>query len=171
MPATPRKILARRISNNRGRGCQLSDPQRNCIIQAVLGGESIRIVASRFEVHRNTVSKLVQRYRRTGIITAKPRSGRPSKLNHREKRLLFRYVRKNPTFSYLAIQEWADQSIGKRISFRTIRRVIFKLGLRHWKSLQRIFLSKKAILERNRYWREWRGRELDLAQVRALRTF
>ena len=47
----------------------------------------------------------------------------------------------------------------QKVSKDTLRRAIRITHLRHWKSLKRIYLSRKAVLERSRFYREWRGKE------------
>ena len=153
MPS-PRKAFANRLNANRMRNGQLSNEQKNCIISGRLSGEKPSVLASRYDCHRSTIHKIFARYQRTYTTSYLPRTGRPLLLNRRERRALFRYIRKEPGQPYASLIEWCIDSIGKKLSRSTIRRVLRTTGLKHWKSLRRIYLSPRAVLQRNRYHRE-----------------
>jgi transposase len=164
MPS-PRKAFANKLNANRMKNGQLSNEQKGCIISARLNGEKPSVLAARYSCHRNTITKLFNRYSRTSTTTPQPRIGRPPLLNRRERRALFRHIRKDPTCSYATLVQWCNDSFDKKPSKKTIRRILQSTGLKHWKSLRRIYLNPKAVLQRNRYHREWRGKEVELTCV------
>jgi len=165
MPS-PRKAFANKLNANRMKNSQLSNEQKNCIISDRLNGQKPSVLAVRYSCHRNTVTKIFNQYLRTSTTTPQPRTGRPPLLNRRERRALFRHMRKDPSASYDALIKWCRDSLDKKPSRDTIRRVLRSTGLKHWKSLRRIYLSPRAVLQWNRYQREWRGKEVELTRVR-----
>lgn len=165
---TPRKRLAQKINPTRSKKGYLSPSERAMIIHAVLSGEAVSTIATRFRVHRNTIRNTIKRYNATNSLENKPKSGTPSRLSGREKRALYRRLRQNPGIPYTQLLAWVESYTGKKVSQSTIRRALQATGLKHWKSLKRIYLNKKAIEQRRRYAREWRGKEGELSLVRLL---
>ena len=157
--ASPRKKFANRISSVRKSGGQLTKFQRSGIIQDVLRGDKIGDVARRYSCHRNTIRNTINRYHETNNLSNRPKSGRQPVLNRRERRSLIRQIQKDPSVPWATLLEWVQSSLGKKVSKDTLRRAIRTTHLRHWKSLKRIYLSRKAVLERSRFYREWRGKE------------
>ena len=130
MPS-PRKAFANKLNANRMKNGQLSNEQKGCIISARLNGEKPFVLAARYSYHRNTVTKLFARYQRTHTTTSLPRIGRPPLLNRRERRDLFRYIRKDPSTSYAALIKWCRDSLDKKVSRDIIRCVLRSTGLKH----------------------------------------
>lgn len=165
---TPRKRLAQRINPTRTKNGHLSPKERAMVVHALLCGEKPSVLATRFRVHRNTIHNILKRYRTTHGFDNKPKKGRPYKLTYREKRALYRRLRKNPEMPHAQLQTWVESYTGKKVSRRTLRRALHATGLKHWKSLKRMYLNKRAIEQRRQYAREWRGREHLLSLVRPL---
>ena len=117
---SPRKAFNTKRYGVRRPNTPLSEEQRASIIHACLGGDSVSAVATRFDVHRNMVRNTIQRFRTHESLSNNARSGRPSKLNHREKRALYRYIRQNPELPYKHLQEYLSTSLGKTVCKRTI---------------------------------------------------
>jgi transposase len=163
---TPRKRLVQKINPGRAKKGHLSPSERAMIIHAVLSGERVSAIATRFQVHRNTIRNTVTRYNTTHSLKDKTKKSRPSRLSYREKRALYRRLRQNPQLPHAQLKTWVESYTGKKVSQRTIRRALHATGLKHWKSLKRIYLNKKAIEQRRQYAREWRGKEHKLSQVR-----
>jgi transposase len=163
---TPRKRLVKKINPSRSKKGHLSPEERAMIIHAVFSGEGPGTIATRFRVHRNTIQNTIKRWQNTNSLQDRPRNGRPPKLSLREKRALCRRIRQNPNLAYNELVAWVERFCSKKVSCRTIRRALHATGLKHWKSLKRIYLDKKAIRERRQYVRDWRGKENELTQVR-----
>jgi transposase len=162
---TPRKQLAQGLIANRVLNSPLSDETRSAIISAILNGQAPGQVAARFECHRNTVTNIVRKWKRTHQFTPQPRTGAKRLFNDRQARALYRHIRNNPTLPFKAIVEWCERTIRQKPCRNTIKNVLRRTGLRHWKSLKRIFLSRSSVLRRVRFYQEWRGREQELTQV------
>ncbi|KAI0600106.1 hypothetical protein F4775DRAFT_548043 [Biscogniauxia sp. FL1348] len=89
------KLICAVTAKRRGKQ-PLSLEARTLIIAQAIQGERHKDIAARFGCHRNTVSNLVSRYYETGTIqTVRPPSRKPI-LNNKEKRILYRIVRKMP---------------------------------------------------------------------------
>jgi transposase len=165
---TPRKRLAQKLNPGRTKKGYLSPDQRAMIIHAVLSGEPVSTIATRFRVHRNTIRNTVKRYSTTNTLENKLKTGAPSKLSGREKRAIYRRLRQNPGIPYIQLLTWVEGYTQKKVSQSTIRRALQATGLKHWKSLKRIYLDKRAVAQRRQYVREWRGKEDELSLVRLL---
>jgi transposase len=98
-----RKAFANKLDANRMRNGQLSNEQKSCIIYARLNGEKPSILAARYNCHRNTIRNIFNQYQRTYTTTVQPRAGRLPLLNRRERRALFRHMRKDLSASYAAL--------------------------------------------------------------------
>src|ERR1700712_2460204 len=123
MPS-PRKLLARRINPDRKHRGRLSKYERLSLVQSLSDGEKISVVANRFECHRNTISNIFKRYNEANTLQPKPQSGRPPQLNRREKRAVFRLVRRKPTIPWAALIGWCETRFGKNISRGTQEKLI-----------------------------------------------
>ena len=101
------------------------------VIHALLSGESVSTLASRFRVHRNTIRNTINRYCATHSLQDKPRIGAPPRLTIREKRALYRRLRQNPEMPHAQLQTWVQNYTYKKVSRRTIRRALHATGLRY----------------------------------------
>lgn len=162
---TPRKQFAYSLAPNREGNRSLNPSQRHSIVQDVLNGVQYKILAERYNCHRNTIRNTFIRWKKQHNFKSRPITGRPPRLTPRERRFLFRYIRKDPTRVWNDVLLYCEQTFGKKVSRNTIRRALKSLKLGHWRALKRIYLNKKAIIERGQFWRFWRGRELELCQV------
>lgn len=125
------KAFANKLNTNRMKSGQLLNEQKSCIISGRLNSQKPSVFAARYSCYRNTVTKLFNRYLRTSTTTSQPRTRRPPLLNQRERRALFRHMRKDPSASYAALIQWCRDSLGKKVSRDTIRRVLRSTGLKH----------------------------------------
>jgi transposase-like protein len=162
--ATPRKQFAQKLQYRRGRD-RLNSEKRRAIIQDLLNHVPINILAQRYSCHRNTIRNTWKRWKERDNFNDRPHLGPKPRLTPRERRILFRYIRNDPTRRWIDLLQFCENIIGKKVSKNTIRRAFRALKLNHWRSLKRIFLSKKAIFERNRFWRFWYRNELALLDV------
>ena len=85
------------------------------------GGMTINDVAVSFGVHRTTIWRLTQRFRTTGAVKDRLRSGRPKRLTTREER----YIRITSGRDYFLratrIVDRARRATGVRISAQSVR--------------------------------------------------
>ena len=87
--------------------------QRERAIGMLTDGMSARDVARHFQRHESTLSRLLNRFRQTGNVADRPRSGRPRKTTPREDRFLTTSSRRNRFLS--------SQKLGLRNATGTVR--------------------------------------------------
>ena len=165
MRTTPRKKFAHSLSPERALKGRLNELQRQAIIQEHLNGVKHSVLASRFRCHRNTITNTLKRWKQQHNFLSRPTPGRKPKLTPRERRLLFRYLRQDPTRRWGDLFLWCERVLHKKCSKTTLRRALWAMKLGHWRALKRIYLSKQALLERGRFWRRWRNKENELGDV------
>ena len=66
----------------------LSNQQRALALGMVEAGVDQSAVARTFGVHRSTITRLVRRYRQTGTVNDRPRTGRPRATTLRQDRTM-----------------------------------------------------------------------------------
>ena len=81
-----------------------SEDLRNRIVILIDLGESQRMVAKRLMVSQGTVWSIVKRFRETGNVAVKRRSGRPRSFKGRSLKSLERYVFKYPDATLAEIE-------------------------------------------------------------------
>lgn len=99
---------------------------KNQIIKLHSKGLSYRKIANRLEISFSTVRNIIKKFRTTGSVLNKPRSGRPSKLNEREQRSIHRRVERDPTSSAASIAEEIASTSNTTFCLQTVRNVIHK---------------------------------------------
>lgn len=161
-PLTPRKVLASTFNPGRKPGQHTNSSQKAGIVAARLEGKTWPEIAARYEVSVSTCQYTVKQYKQRGNLTPVPRGRPPKLLSRRESRALFRSVRANPGTPFPTLREQCFDTYGKRPCRNTLKKHLGDLGLKHWKSLNRILLQRRTVRERLLYAQEWRGREQEL---------
>ena len=101
MPS-PRKQLAHSLAPKRRRTKRLNDSQRQAIVQDVLNGVQHKLLVVRYNCHQNTILNTFKRWQELNNFDSRPYFGPKPRLTPRERRLLFRYIRKDPS------RRWSD---------------------------------------------------------------
>ena len=101
MPITPRKQFARKLQN-RQKGGRLSPDVRRAIIQDLLNKVPIKVLSQRYSCHRNTITNTWKCYQERDDFNDRTYLGPRPRLTSRERRLLFRYIRHDPS------RRWGD---------------------------------------------------------------
>src|SRR5688572_18911259 len=83
------------LSANRQSNHEIKPEIRAAIIAAVNAGQKKSVVVECFSVSPSAVIRILQRFKDTGTLESKPRSGRPESLSPREKRAIVRKVRQD----------------------------------------------------------------------------
>ena len=124
---------------------------RRLIVRHHHAGRSLRDIASLVDVHKSTVSRILKRYRRTGLFAAGVSSGRPRCTNARDDRVLMRLMDEDCRASTKSLaRSWSDH-LNRRISRRTTNHRLISQGFRARRLIRVPFLS-----QRNRICRlEW----------------
>ena len=90
-------------------------------IGRLTAGMSERDVARHFQRYESTISRLVNRFQKTGTVADRPRSGRPRKTTPREDRLLTTSSRRNILLSSRELDRLLRNASGTRVCDRTVR--------------------------------------------------
>jgi len=98
----------------RRRGLPQNDHHR--AIGMVEGGMTINDDAVSFGVHRTTIWRLAQRFRTTGAVKDRPRSGRPKRLTPREERYIWITAGRDHFLPATRIVDRVRRATGVRIS-------------------------------------------------------
>ena len=132
----------------------LTKHERSSIVALHDVGFSVAYLSRRFCVHRTTVTRLCNKYVKTGSIDNLPRSGRRRKTSCRQDRCLKRLQQQYPTTVSRSITRLANQQMEVNLSARTVRRRLVNMGLR-----SRVAKAKPMISEANKRQRlEWARR-------------
>lgn len=118
------------ISGRMGRGEELSEFQRGTVVGCHLCKKSVREISALLNLPRSTVSSVILRWKRGGITTALPRSGRPHKLKEEHRQLLERVALQKCLPSIKAIAAEFQTTSGASVSCSTVRRELHEMGFR-----------------------------------------
>ncbi|KAI4885686.1 hypothetical protein NFI96_017633 [Prochilodus magdalenae] len=88
-------------------------------------GEGYRKLSQRFQLSVSTVRNIVRKWKTTGTVQVKARSGRPRKISNKQKRRMLRTVRVNPQTSTKDLQHDLAAD-GVTVHRSTIRRTLHK---------------------------------------------
>ena len=114
---------------------ELTPAQRGTILYCHKRGDSNRTIARTVGCSPPTVSKTLRRYTETGGLESRVRSGRPHHLGPKEckqlKRLVTREKTQNRRLCTDEVQTIWRKKTRKRVSARTIGRVLRAMGLRN----------------------------------------
>lgn len=107
-------------------------------------------------VSHSVVSRLVQKFRQTGHVKDRRRSGRPKKTTARDDRALVLNARRNPrSHSGILRSQWR---LGYRVSLSTVRRRLHARGIRSYRPIKRPQLTRQHMRARRDWcfaWRNW----------------
>jgi transposase len=141
------------ISGNRRKNDELSPHTRSAIMSALANETSPSKIAADHNVSRQTVYNTRKRFESLETFDSRPRKGGPVKFSAYTKRYIYRIARRHPAWSYKALI--ANTPGGP--SRTTIRRILYRYGLRKWKSKERIPLTREDTRERRHFCRDWAG--------------
>ncbi|XP_068444856.1 aminoacyl tRNA synthase complex-interacting multifunctional protein 1-like isoform X2 [Clinocottus analis] len=113
-----------------GRSEELSDFQRGTVVGCHMCNKSVREISSLLELPRSTVSAVILKWKRGGITTALPRSGRPHKLKEEDRQVLEKVALENRSPSVEALTAEFQTASGASVSPRTVRRELHEMGFR-----------------------------------------
>ncbi|XP_076585728.1 aminoacyl tRNA synthase complex-interacting multifunctional protein 1-like [Chaetodon auriga] len=113
-----------------GRREELSDFQRGTVVGCHLCKKSVREISALLNLPRSTVSAVILKWKRGGITTALPRSGRPHKLKEEDRQVLEKVALENCLPSVEALTAEFQTASGANVSSRTVRRELHEMGFR-----------------------------------------
>ncbi|KAI4884029.1 hypothetical protein NFI96_019554 [Prochilodus magdalenae] len=112
-------------SRSMGVSKQLSNDLKTKIVHCHGLGEGYRKLTWRFQHSVSTVRNIVRKWKTTGTVQVKARSGRPRKISNKQKRRMLRTVRVNPQTSTKDLQHDLAAD-GVTVHRSTIRRTLHK---------------------------------------------
>ena len=93
-------------------------------------GKMVKKVAQHFRVSESAISRLRTKYRQTGTVKDRPRSGRPRKTTRREDNCNVMSSRRNRFLSSMKIVDLVGNATGTWICARTVRNKLRAARLR-----------------------------------------
>ncbi|XP_069024189.1 aminoacyl tRNA synthase complex-interacting multifunctional protein 1-like [Embiotoca jacksoni] len=118
------------ISDGMGRSEELSDFQRGTVVGCHMCNKSVREISALLKLPRSTVSAVILKWKRGGITTALPRSGRPHKLKEEDRQVLERVALEKCLPSIEALTAEFQSASGASVSSTTVRRELHEMGFR-----------------------------------------
>ena len=125
-----------------GSGPNLLTESRAQILAFTKAGWSTRKIAKELSCSQSAVVKAKQRYNDTNNYKDRRRSGRPPKLTVRDLRTIIHDVRKNRRLSSREIKSDVNNFLKKNVGSSTIRRLLFKYGLKGRVARRKPFVSQ-----------------------------
>ncbi|XP_054460861.1 aminoacyl tRNA synthase complex-interacting multifunctional protein 1-like [Anoplopoma fimbria] len=113
-----------------GRSEELSDFQRGTVVGCHMCKKSVREISALLNLPRSTVSAVIVKWKRGGITTALPRSGRPHKLKEEDRQVLEKVALEKCSPSVEALTAEFQTASGASVSARTVRRELHEMGFR-----------------------------------------
>lgn len=110
------------------KGKELTSEERKIIIKLHLEHKKEREIARIVSRTQSTVHSIIKRYRDTGSVDNKQRSGRPSKVSNRLKAIIVREVKSNPRISGPKIAANVAGTHDVHVTPQTVRNILHKHG-------------------------------------------
>jgi len=111
------------------------EKERQLIIKLYNEKKTCRGIASTLGTSKSKASYWINRYKKTGILTDIPRSGRPTKLNQKKLDNIYTTLREEESknnrsgFSSKRVSELIEKATGKKYTLRHVRRVLEKMNI------------------------------------------
>lgn len=118
-----------------------STEQRHRIIVLNEEGYSCTEIAQRVKCHRTTVSRVVNKYKKTGSVHDRQRSGRPRKSTKRQDRTLRRISLGNRKLTSPQINRIWSETCNVEVCTSTVRRRLLAKGLKGCRARSKPYLT------------------------------
>lgn len=112
------------------RGNELDEKTRETIVNLFKSGHSYTEISGNVNISRNTVAKVVQRYKKAGTVTNGRRPGRPNKFSDRTKRRMKQLIEGSRRRSAASIAEEISHSLNVTVSAQTVRNILHEDGFK-----------------------------------------
>src|SRR4029434_7740453 len=112
-------------SGNMGASKPLSNDLKTKIVQHCGLGEGSTKLSQRFQLSVSTVRNIIKKWKATGTVLVKARSGRPRKISKRQRRRMVRMVKDNPQTTSKDLQDHLAAD-GVTVHRSTIQRTLKK---------------------------------------------
>ncbi|KAM4530477.1 uncharacterized protein PAE49_022966 [Odontesthes bonariensis] len=112
-----------------GSSIELSRDLKMKLIEAYKGGKGYKKISKRFGFSISTIRNVIRKWKSTGTVEVKTRSGRPRKISEQTAHLLGRTASENPHMTAKELQEGLADA-GVVVHASTVQRCLNKQGLR-----------------------------------------
>jgi transposase len=158
--ATPRQF-GQELDQNVRRRRNISPATRDRCIGMLQGGMTVQEVATAIQRSERAIRDLRLKYRQTGSVQDKPRSGRLPVLSKQQKKIIYRKVRAAPKIKYSqlakeAIFVNAGGTPSKPPSRSTLYRALKRRGLTNYKARKRPKFTRAHALLRLKFAHKYR---------------
>ncbi len=140
----------------------LSNLERARAIGQIEAGVPQKKVAANFGVSQGAISKLKAKFRQTGEVKDRPRSGRPKKTTPQEDRFITQVALTNRRLSSRVLQARFLGRFGRRISDQTVRNRLRRANLKARKPPKKRGMTALNRLARLRWCRQHQPWNLDM---------
>lgn len=130
---------------------ETAETLRAVIIHLHDQGLGYQSIANQTGASKSTVRYTIKRYKKTGALKNRPRSGRPAKASPREQRTLVRICKQNRFSGSADLSTKFKESTGTQLAASTVRRLLFKYGLRARRPRKKPFVTEAQRLRRLRW--------------------
>ena len=108
---------------------KLSGDLKETIVKLHKSGLGYKKIIERIHISFNTVAKMLQKFKNTGVVRPNSRSGRPSLLTKRDARYILQCVTNDRRRSASSFAQEVFSVSGKTVSAQTVRRSLINNGL------------------------------------------
>lgn len=112
-----------------GSSIELSHDLKMKLIDAYKGGKGYKKISKHFGFSISTIRNVIRKWKATGTVEVKSRSGRPRKISEQTANLLGTKARENPHMTAKDLQEGLADA-GVVVHTSTVQRCLNKQGLR-----------------------------------------
>ena len=123
-----------------------SEEMRVLVVRKLQNGIGQRELSRYLEIPRSTIQNIWKRFLKHGAIENRKRTGRPTKLNERERRQLCLQSRRNPFMT--AKEVYRDSGNISNVSISTVRRILRMSGLHGRVAAKKPLLNRRHIQRR-----------------------
>lgn len=110
-------------------GKPVSDDLRQRVVNAVMAGESCRVVARRYGVAVSSVVKWSQRYRKTGSVSPDKMGGHRKPVLERHRPFILERIENVPHLTLHGLKQELEEQRGVKVSHDTVWRFLRANGL------------------------------------------
>ena len=133
---------------------------RQKVISLHLENKSLSFISSALQINKSTVHYIIKRWEKDPVnVSDKKRSGRPPKMDTRDKRKLVRASKANPFFNSTQLKTELQPKTS--ISSSYIRKILVSHGLKARISIKKLLLSKINVQKRKNWCGKMKTKGMD----------
>ena len=103
----------------------------------------------------------MKKYAKLENMESRPRSGRPRKINQRDMRHLVRILREYPSKTSTELAKTINLTKNDTISSSSIRKNLFKIGLKSYAARKKPFMTEKMKLKRLNWCKKYQSKDFE----------